>query len=388
LKILQIISGRNVNGAITYCKFISEQFVSRGHDVTVICRPDGWLQEHLAPPIEIVESEQNRSLTELKRIAKWIRENNIDVIHTHMSRGHAFGVLLKMMTGIPVIATAHSCSFQLHWRMNNFVIANSQATFDYHRRVNRIPARKLGKVFCFTDLERFKHVTPLAIATVRGQLRLKGDEFVLGLVGEVVERKGHLYLFQALRQIIDAIPNFKLVMLGRFRRSEAYVKRLRAIQLKQNLHRCVKWLGLRSNVQDFMATFDLTVVPSIEEPLGLVALESLAAGTPVVAARTGGLPEIVRHGENGLLVPPKNPDELARAIIKLARSAEERKRLGETGRDMIHQEFDPVSLTLEVEKIFETVVANSRPRQAAGRKIAQPGRISRVDSKPPTRHAG
>ncbi|MFK7767532.1 MAG: glycosyltransferase family 4 protein [Mariniblastus sp.] len=352
-----------MNGALTYCKFITEQLRTFGHEVVVLCRADGWLQEHLDPSIEIIESEQTRNPFELHRIGSWIRKNNFDLIHTHMSRGHAFGVLMRMLTGVPVVATAHSCSFQIHWRMNDLVIANSQATYDYHRRVNRIPAERMEKIFCFTELERFKKVQPLDITIVKRQMRLTSDEFLCGVVGEVVARKGHLYLFQALDEIVKAIPNFKLVMLGRFSREEAYVKKLRSIQETHQLFRRVKWLGLRSNVQDFMAAFDVLAVPSIEEPLGLVALEALAAGTPVIAARTGGLPEIVRPGENGILVPPKDPRQLAAAIIELAKSAEERKRLGQNGRAMVQSEFDPVGLTKEVETAFLRLVEEHRSKR-------------------------
>lgn len=362
MKILQIHSGRFVNGALTYCKFISEQLQSLGHEITILCRPEGWIQEHVDPSIQIIESELNRNPFELRRIANWIRDNQIDLIHTHMSRGHSFGVLMRMMTGVPVIATAHSCSFQLHWKWNSFVIANSQSTFEYHSRVNRIAAGKMKKVYCFTDLERFKHVTPLNVTIVKRQLRLRGDEFLVGVVGDVMERKGQIYLFRALQEIVKAIPKFKLVLLGRFNRSEPYVKKLREIQRKERLFRRVKWLGLRSNVEDFMAAFDLCVVPSVEEPLGLVALEALAAGTPVIASEIGGLPEIVRPGENGILVPSKDPQKLAQAVIQMARSQAERIRLGENGREMVQREFDPVQLTRDVEQIFHDVVSR---RQAA-----------------------
>lgn len=289
-------------------------------------------------------------------MAKWITDNQIDLIHTHMSRGHAFGVLMRLMTGVPVVATAHSRSFQLHWRFNTYVIANSQSTYDYHARVNRIPTSRMTKVHCFTDLERFKHVTPRNINIVKRQMRIQPDEFVVGVVGDVIARKGQVYLFRALAEIVEAIPNFRLVLLGRFNRHETYVKKLREIQLRNNLTQRVKWLGLRSNVEDFMAAFDLCVVPSIEEPLGLVALEALAAGTPVIASDTGGLPEIVRPGENGMLVPPRNPKKLAAAIIEMAGSEQRRRQLGENGKSMVQREFDPIQLSREVEQIFLDVV--------------------------------
>ena len=339
---------------------MSEQLQKLGHEIIVVGREDGWLNGQLDPSIPYVVSELKRNPFELRRIAKLVRDNNIDVIHSHMSRGHAFGVIMKLMTGVPVVATAHAHSFQVHWRLNDFVIANSQSTFDYQSRVNRVAKHKMDKVFCFTELERFKHVTPLNVTIVRRQLRLKGNEFLVGMVGDFVARKGHRYLFDALPQIVEAVPNFKLVLLGRFNRDEPIAKKLRALQLKEQLYRRVKWLGIRTNVQDFMAAFDLCVVPSIVEPLGLVALESLAAGTPVVAASTGGLPEIIEHNKNGILVPPKNSQELARAIIRLAHSPTERQQMGEQGREMVNQKFDPMELTHQVEQILQKVVSSCR----------------------------
>ncbi len=362
MRILQIISGRAINGALIYCKLLSEQLRELGHDVTVLSRQDSWLNQQLeSAGIEYFTSDMSRfPFSELKRISKWIRENKIDLIHTHMSRGHAFGVLLKMLSGVPTIATAHSRSFQLHWRMNDLVIANSRATAKYHQRINRIPDSKLETIHCFVDLERFKNVTPKSIRIVRRQLRLHGDEFVVGLVGDVVQRKGHLYLFQALQKIVEAVPNFKLVMLGRFRREEPYAKQLRSILIQNQLYRRTKWLGLRFNIQDFMTAFDLCVVPSIEEPLGLVAIESMAGGTPVVSTNVGGLPEIVQHESNGLLVEPHDADALANAIIRMARDHELRSQLGENGKRMVFERFDPVALTNKVVAVYERALSTKR----------------------------
>ncbi len=364
MKILQVISGREINGALTYCKYLAEMLVQRGHEVTILCRENCWLQTEGVEGVRFINCEMNRKPAQVSRIQKWVQSNQIDVIHTHMSRAHAFGVLLKLVTGVPVVATAHNRSFQLHWKMNDYVIANSQATMDYQLRVNRVSPANIEKVLCFTDLKRFDNVEPRDLRRVRRQLRLSGDEFVVGCVGEVIKRKGQLYLFQALKRIATEVPNFKLVLLGRFNRDEPYTRRLRSIQVRSGLFRTVKWLGLRTNVQDYMTAFDLLVVPSIEEPLGLVAVESLAAGTAVVAARTGGLPEIVEHGKSGLLVPPRDPDALADAVIELARDDAKRIQMGKVGQDRTLKVFETAALCDQVEDIYQKVL--SRRLRLAG----------------------
>ena len=101
-----------------------------------------------------------------------------------------------------------------------------------------------------------------------------------------------------------------------------------------------------------MTAFDLLAVPSIEEPLGLVAVEALAAGTPVVATRTGGLPEIVHDQKCGVLVPPKKPAAIADSIIKLANDRALRSKMGIYGQEFVYEEFNTANLCDQVEEIY------------------------------------
>ena len=376
MKVLQVVSGREVNGAVTYAKFLSEQLLSRGNDVTIMHRVESWLGKQSIPGAQFFQSEMWRTPRELKRVSQWIVREKFDLIHTHMSRAHFMGVLLRMTGGVPVIATAHSCTFQLHWMLNDYVIANSQATLDYQRRFNRVRADHSEKVFCFTALQRFQSKLPEKVAEIRRKLRIEPDDFLVGVVGQVGPRKGQKYLFDALPKLFQRIPNMKVILVGEFERSARYVQRLRDQQLLNNWHGRVHWLGRRNNVEDYMNVIDLCVVPSVREPLGLVALEALAAGTPVVATRTGGWPESVQHGENGLLVPRKNVAALGAAILQLANEKETRSTMGERRRNMVLDKFSPELLTDQVNEIYRRVVGATVRNTAAVNPVAH--RISRA----------
>ncbi len=366
MHILQIVSGREVNGAVTYVRFLTQQLLAAGHQVSILHRSNSWIGDHQPiPGARYFQSELNRTPRELSRVAKLVRSEQVDLVHTHMSRAHFFGALLRVLARTPVVATAHSCTFQLHWMLNDFVIANSRSTLNYQRRFNRVSPRRSAAIHCFTNLQRFTRVTADNGRAVREQLRVEPDEFLIGVVGQVGPRKGQRDLLYCLPELIRRIPRLKVALLGEFERDWPYVRQMRAWQLRHNLVGPVRWIGRRADVENYMSAFDLCVVPSIREPLGLVALESLAAGTPVVATRTGGLPEIVSHQENGLLVPRRNSRQLVEAIVRLANDSGQRQRMGQHGKAMVEDQFRPEILAGQVVDVYATVLSR-RGIPAAG----------------------
>ncbi|HMP80790.1 MAG TPA: glycosyltransferase family 4 protein, partial [Pirellulaceae bacterium] len=155
-RILQIASGREINGAVVYCQTLCRELAVRGHHVTQLCRPGSWLTTQPTLGFSRKESTLKRFPPgEVRALAKWIRSEGFDLIHTHMSRAHTLGILARWHVDIPVVATAHNQYFQLHWRLNDFVIANSQSTADFHSRVNRVPRHKIMPIFCLIDHKRF-----------------------------------------------------------------------------------------------------------------------------------------------------------------------------------------------------------------------------------------
>lgn len=267
------------------------------------------------------------------------------------------GILASWQTGIPVVATAHNQYLQLHWRLNDFVIANSDSTARFHRRVNCVPRDKIRPVFCLIDLDRFLNVSLQRGLFVRGEMRLRRNEFVVGVVGDLVARKGQYDAIRALSEIVPRIPQVRLVFVGRFHRRERYVQRIRRYQMKHDLLRRVKWLGIRPNIQDHLRGFDVCLVPSREEPMGMVAAEAQAAGTPVVATRVGGLPEIVVHEQTGLLVPPGDVRAMADAVIRLHDDRALADRLAAQARQSVQEMFSVEKLTNSVVDIYRHVIA-------------------------------
>ena len=307
--------------------------------------------------IQIIESTMAKyPLDEFRKVSRLIDEQQIDLIHTHMTRGQNFGIGLKLITGTPVIATAHNRHLEFHWKFNDYVIANSKSTFDYHARYNRISARRMKTIYCCPDYSRIADVQPHESNEIRNRLKLQPRDFLIGLVGEVAVRKGHIHLVRALPEILRHVPSAKVMFVGRFGRQQNHVRQIRKFILQNGLAGRVKWMGRQSNVAPYMAASQVMVVPSIEEPLGLVAIESLMAGTPVVASDTGGLGEIIASEETGLLVPVGDEAKLAEQVIRLAHQPGLREYLVANGRQHVEETFSAAPLIDQVEDVYHRVL--------------------------------
>ena len=174
-----------------------------------------------------------------------------------------------------MVATAHNSQLQAHWNFNDFVIANSQSTFDYHSRINRIPQHRMETIYCCSDFERFENVNQDSIQRVRSRLRAQPNDFLVCIAGEIAIRKGHIHFVKALPKIVQRVPNLKAVFVGRFGRKQSHVRQIRKLILESGMANRIKWVGRQNNVADYMAASQVSLVPSLDEPLGLVAIESL-----------------------------------------------------------------------------------------------------------------
>lgn len=199
-------------------------------------------------------------------------------------------------------------------------------------------------------------------ASLCEEFHLKPDAPLVGIVGQIIHRKGIDTLLTAGTRLVSRYPDVRILVAGNHH--SEYGRELQALAHGLHIEDHVIWTGFRRDVPRLMAALDLLVVPSRSEGLGLVAAEALAAGTPVIASRTGGLREIVEEGDNGLLVPVDSVDALAHAIDQLLSDPDLRRRMGRSGQEMIRTQFSPAREIAHIRRIYEELVraARRRPR--------------------------
>jgi len=203
------------------------------------------------------------------------------------------------------------------------------------------------------ELEKFQP-NQTASQQVRDELNLGDSRPVIGIVGQLTPRKGQLELIRAFAQVLGESPRAVLLVVGAplFNRDHEYEQLLRDTARELGISEHVRLLGARNDVAAVMQALDLLVVNSSSEPFGLVALEAMTCGTPVVAAACDGLAEIIEHGVDGWLVPPGDEQAMASAIVYLNRQPALRAQLAEQGKKHVASRFSANRYLAELQAFY------------------------------------
>jgi glycosyltransferase involved in cell wall biosynthesis len=193
---------------------------------------------------------------------------------------------------------------------------------------------------------------------IRQRYGLHPGQLIIGAVGNLFPRKGYEFLLEALTEIRKTIPNVHCVIVGEG--DDGYHKQLMNLVNERDLNSVVTFAGFQSNVLEYMADFDVVVLPSILEGFGIVLLEAMAMGKPVVASRVGGIPEAVEDSVTGILVPPANSRKLAEALVVLLENSTLRQSMGEAGRARVETLFSLERTIKEIECCYNHILSQSR----------------------------
>ncbi len=268
-------------------------------------------------------------------LRRLLAEGDYDIVHTHAPLVGAAARLLAPR-GTVVLHTEHNTWGRYHpltrWANAATIGRNERvwAVSDEVARSIRVPlswsSTPVEVMLHGVDLETTRHGEAARVAA-RARLGLGEGEFVFGTVGNLAPKKDQGSMLRAFARVQRALPQSRLVVIGTGPRE----RDLRGLADELGVGQAVSFLGMRDDVPDLLPGFDTFVLSSLHEGLSIALVEALAAGLPIVATRVGGIPELITHGEYGLLVPPHDPESLAAAMIGLARNDQARERLSAAG---------------------------------------------------------
>jgi glycosyltransferase involved in cell wall biosynthesis len=388
IKVLRVIARVNMGGPALHVAYLTAGLRDRGYDTTLVAgslaRGEDSM-EFVADElgVEVVrlpglrrDISPVRDVLAVWRLAQVIRRERPVILHTHTAKAGAVGRLAALLAGGSrppiVVHTFHghvlrgyfgplrSFGFRLleRWlaRVTTALIAVSPEVRDDLVELGVAPRGQFTVVRLGIELEQ--RVDDLnGRDETRRVLGIGPDRFTVGWIGRMtgVKRTGDVLL--AFKQLRDRGVDATLCLVGDGPERDHVERRAHELGIMRN----TLFLGYQEEVAPFYAAFDAMILPSGNEGTPVSAIEALAAGRPVVATRVGGVPDVVRDGEDGFLVERGDVDELAGALARLAGDPALRRRMGAAGRERVLARYGVDRLVDDVDRLYRALLADRRP---------------------------
>jgi glycosyltransferase involved in cell wall biosynthesis len=383
MRIASVITRLNIGGASPPVIALAAGFQARGHEsVLVLGTPEpheGTLEEDARKQgirLERVPAmcRNPRPWNDARAAAALyllFRRFRPDVVASHMSKAGALARVAARLARVPVIVhTYHGKGFHVFqdwWRertvltverwlaalaTGNIVVSDLQRA-EFERL--RIAPSRLRVIRYGLDLET---LTPEGGATLKCELGLGDDVSLVGVVGRLVRIKGQREFLQAAASLAD-LSNVHYVLVGDGHARRELEETAATLGIANRVH----FLGWRRDIPAVLRALDVVCLPTINDFEGtpLAVIEALAARRPVVASEVGGVAEVVRHGETGLLVPPRDPKALAAAIRLQLLRREDAHRMARAGEALVRRLYTRERMIAETEAYFAALLSERRP---------------------------
>ena len=337
-----------------------------GHRAILVAHPSGELRKRAAEGLELVPiaSHSEIDLSAAWRLSRVIRRLAPDVVHAHDAHATAMAALAVPMAGSaaksPTLVVSRRVDFHLRnhsfsrWkhRQVDCFIAASEAI----RRMlvaDGIPPLRVVTVHEGIDVE---HVQAAPAVNVHEVCFLPHRSPLVGNVAALVPHKGQRHLVEAARLVVRELPDARFVIFGEGELREQLERQVRDYHLEKH----VMLPGFRTDVLGCIKGFDVFAMSSVTEGLGTSLLDAMACSRAIVATRAGGIPEIVDDGRTGVLVEPRDHAAMARAILRLLKDPDLRRRMGDAGLARVREQFTVDRMVAETAAVYERVAGTRR----------------------------
>lgn len=343
MKVLHVELGKAIVGGPQQVIYLLEGLKSRGIRNVLVAAAGGPLAQRLAGIVAVRELPWggDADLGIFFRFLRLIRTEQADVVHLHAGPGAALCALAAKVAGVPCVlsrrvdsAPRGLLSSWSYGALNDRVVCISQAIFDV---LARRGVRRDRLVLIRSSVKALDWEAPAPRGEFLEEFGLPVDALTIGVVAQLVGRKGHGVLLDAAREFG---PRVRIIFFG----DGVLRNELEAKVAELGLGGVVTFAGHRTDLGRWMGNLDLVVHPALMEGLGVALLQAASAAVPVVASAVGGIPEAVADGVSGLLVPARDVAALRGAILTLLDDPERRRAMGRAGRARVLAEFDVATM--------------------------------------------
>lgn len=362
IKVLEMIDKPFLGGGQVHLLSLARSLDQDRFEVFVSAKGGGPLEDEVKRaglrflPIPLSKKMSRKNVGDIRLV---LQQNEIDILHTHGGVAGFFGRRAATKAGTPVIVhTLHGIHY-LHYRnpllkflyilqerhfsrRTDAVIFVSDADIEMGKKHRLAPEGKRRLIKNGVDIRSLIHSEELGQKKEDLRVKFELSPPVIGTVARLHRQKGILYLLQAAKEIHGRHPEATIVVVGGGPLEESLRRQAAKLELGRNF----LMLGERTDAREILSLFDIFVLPSLWEGLPLVLIEAAALGKPMIATDIDGVREVIRNGENGILVPPRDPAKLAESVIRLIEDPSLASKLGVNAEKEIPHLF-PLSRMVE-----------------------------------------
>ena len=348
-------------GAAIQLLALAKGLAARGHHVVVATRPgEGWVDRcaEAGLPYHAVPMRSEADVRSVPELVRILRRHHVQVVHCHKGKARTLALMAGLFVKIPVLILNRGVSFPLD-PFNRFgyttrrvtaIVAVSES-IKQGLVAQRIPADKIHVIYSGTDTTRFH--PGVDRQKIREELGLSPDDYLITQIG-IRSWKGNDDTLDALQLIAERAPRARLLFVGA---NPAKEKILREKAAAKGLSGRVSVLLYREDIPEILAASDVCVDASYAG-LGITGTlrEALAVGTAVVGTELEGNPELIQDQRTGLLVPPRDPDALGKALLRLIERPDLAKAMARAGRERVVATFSQETKIRRTEALYRRLL--------------------------------
>lgn len=363
MKIVHVEAGMHLYGGAQQVLYLLEGLRGRGCDNLLVCPPGSAIARAATERGHAVEELPLRGDADLgfaPRLYRLLRRYRPDLVHLHSRRGaDVLGGVAARLARTPCILSRRvdnpesAAWARVKYRLYDRVITISEGI----RHVLLAEGVAPERVVCVpsaVDPAPYEHVCERD--WFRAEFGLPPAARVLGVIAQLIPRKGHRHLLAALPPLLQCYPELRILFFGQGPLHAELAALIDAPPFKGR----IQLAGFRTDLPRLLPCLYGVVHPAEMEGLGVSLLQAAAAGVPIVASRAGGIPEVVRDNDNGLLVPAGDPPALALALDRLLADPAHAAELGRRGRLLVHEAFSVDRMVEGNRRVYAAVLETRR----------------------------